>query len=154
MQDFYLQNHWNTLPKSWTNTLNTVQPCQLAALLCNDQATESPNRIIWPLSLLCLQNLVKQSSIVRCPIQKSTRTPSTYTHPKLRHIFSKHVKHKKRHEIEQMSAECYRTARECNVQYVVDVGAGLGHLARLLGFGYGLKVCCLEEQPALSKQAT
>lgn len=38
-------------------------------------------------------------------------------------------------------------------QYVVDVGSGLGHLARLLAYGYDLKVCCLEAQENLSCQA-
>jgi len=44
-------------------------------------------------------------------------------------------------------------ARMESCQYVVDVGSGLGHLARLLAYGYGLKVCCLEAQENLSCQA-
>jgi protein-L-isoaspartate O-methyltransferase len=38
-------------------------------------------------------------------------------------------------------------------QYIVDIGSGLGHLARLLAYGYGLKVCCLEAQENLSHEA-
>jgi cyclopropane fatty-acyl-phospholipid synthase-like methyltransferase len=32
----------------------------------------------------------------------------------------------------------------CGCHHVVDVGAGLGHLSRLLTFAYGLKVTTVE----------
>lgn len=50
----------------------------------------------------------------------------------------------------QMTANVAQT-KSC--QYIVDVGSGLGHLARLLAYGYGLKVCCLEAQENLSREA-
>nr|CAD7568129.1 unnamed protein product [Timema californicum] len=74
-------------------------------------------------------------------------------HPKLTNVFTKHVKPKKRHEIFKMAQIVARTARVQRCHQVVDVGSGLGHLARMLTYGFGLKVCCLEAQDTLSTQA-
>lgn len=75
-------------------------------------------------------------------------------HPKLRTMLTKkNIKEKKRHEIEKMSELTARIAHENNIKYIVDFGAGLGHLARSLTYGYRLKVCCLEQQVILTDQA-
>ncbi|XP_021920504.1 protein RRNAD1-like isoform X2 [Zootermopsis nevadensis] len=74
-------------------------------------------------------------------------------HPKLQYAFRKHVKPKKQHEISRMAQVTASVAQSESCHYVVDVGSGLGHLARLLAYGYGLKVCCLEAQENLSSQA-
>lgn len=79
--------------------------------------------------------------------------PSITNHPKLKQIFTKHVKPKKRHEVEKMSRVCKEVADELGIEYIVDFGAGLGHLSRVLAYGYGLKVCCLEQNAELTKQA-
>lgn len=76
-----------------------------------------------------------------------------YHHPKLKTLFRKRIKPKKQHEIERMAALCAATAAECKVEYVLDFGAGLGHLSRFLGYGYGLNVCCLEQQKQLTDEA-
>lgn len=75
-------------------------------------------------------------------------------HPKTKNILTKkNIKEKKRHEIERMSQLTANIANEYGVKYIVDFGAGLGHLARLLAYGHRLNVCCLEMQIALTKQA-
>lgn len=76
-----------------------------------------------------------------------------YRHAKLKNLFRKRIKPKKQHEIERMAALCSETAASSRVEYVLDFGAGLGHLARVLGYGYGLNVCCLEQQKRLSEEA-
>lgn len=78
--------------------------------------------------------------------------PGLIGHPKFRNLFSKNVKIKKRHEIERMSEICGKTAEKCGVEYVVDVGGGLGHLTRVLAFGQGKRVCCVERQESLNEQ--
>lgn len=76
------------------------------------------------------------------------------THKKLQTFLTKkNIKEKKRHEIEKMSQLTARIAKDCGVQYIVDFGAGSGHLARALAFNFGVKVCCLEQQAALTEQA-
>ncbi|GLH06002.1 Uncharacterized protein GBIM_11531 [Gryllus bimaculatus] len=73
--------------------------------------------------------------------------------PKYSHIFMKHVKPKKRHEVALMAKITAETAKSTGCSYVVDVGSGLGHLARMLAYGYDLQVCCLEAQHTLAQQA-
>lgn len=65
----------------------------------------------------------------------------------------KKIKAKKQHEIERMGQLTADIAAKLNVKYIVDFGSGLGHLARLLAFGYGLNVCCLEKEHTLTDQA-
>lgn len=65
----------------------------------------------------------------------------------------KSIKEKKRHEIERMGQLTANIAKELGVKYIVDFGSGLGHLARLLAYGYKLNVCCLERDTALTNQA-
>jgi hypothetical protein len=72
---------------------------------------------------------------------------------KLLKLFWKNVKAKKRHEISIMSKICYETAVKTDCFYIVDIGSGLGHLSRLLNYGYGFKVCTIEAQEVLSQQA-
>ena len=52
-----------------------------------------------------------------------------------------------------MAYLCATSARKQNIDYVIDFGSGLGHLARLLSYGYGVKVCGIEQQLALTEQA-
>lgn len=51
-----------------------------------------------------------------------------------------------------MAALCKHIHTETPVDFIVDFGAGLGHLARVLGYAYNIKVCCLEMQNELNRQ--
>lgn len=79
--------------------------------------------------------------------------PMCYYHPKLKNLFRKRIKPKKQHEIERIAALCATTAIDCQVNHILDFGAGLGHLSRVLGYGYGLNVCCLEQQKEFTEEA-
>lgn len=68
-------------------------------------------------------------------------------------LTKKNIKEKKRHEIEKLSQLTAQIADSSDVKYIVDFGAGLGHLARSLSFNFGLKVCCLEQDTSLTEQA-
>lgn len=68
-------------------------------------------------------------------------------------LMKKKIKAKKQHEIERMGQLTAEIASKLNVNYIVDFGSGLGHLARLLAYGYGLNVCCLEKENTLTDQA-
>lgn len=48
---------------------------------------------------------------------------------------------------------CYKLATKTNCYYIIDVGSGIGHLSRMLSYGYGLKVCGLEAQKYLTDEA-
>lgn len=147
----------------------------MADLLAAEQCT-APR--LWPLSLLALQALLRRLCISRQPTQfdynhvcgeiskwnrfelqiflcfQNVVDVNNNLSNKLQTILmKKNIKEKKRHEIEKMSQLTARIAKDCDVQYIVDFGAGLGHLARALAFNYGAKVCCLEQQLALTEQA-
>ncbi|XP_059173577.1 methyltransferase-like protein 25B isoform X2 [Physella acuta] len=62
----------------------------------------------------------------------------------MQHIFRKHVKLKKQHEISKLGQVINLLSHACVSRNVVDVGAGLGHLSRLLTFQYSLKVTTIE----------
>ncbi|XP_041369668.1 protein RRNAD1-like [Gigantopelta aegis] len=62
----------------------------------------------------------------------------------MEHIFRKHVKPKKQHEIQRLSKVISLLCDHCNSSQVIDVGAGLGHLSRLLTFAYNVKVTTVE----------
>ncbi|XP_071445460.1 methyltransferase-like protein 25B [Hetaerina americana] len=68
-------------------------------------------------------------------------------------VFRKHVTPKKMHEIDKMAKVVCQLAADTHAMHVVDVGSGLGHLARLLSYGHGLSVCCIEAQETLSSRA-
>ncbi|KAJ8966003.1 hypothetical protein NQ314_003781 [Rhamnusium bicolor] len=48
-----------------------------------------------------------------------------------------------------MARICYETALKSNCFYLVDIGSGLGHLSRMLSYGYGFKVCTFEADTSL-----
>lgn len=52
-----------------------------------------------------------------------------------------------------MAALCKQIYTENPVDFVIDFGAGLGHLGRVLGYAYNIKVCALEMQNDLNKNA-
>lgn len=150
-QDFFVDNHWDKLPQSWKHFLKNVSAQTLVTLL-------DPNAInykeVWPLSLLSLKSAFKHLNINReMQYTTSSKLNPFLSNPKLQNIFKKHVKPKKRHEVQIMSEICSDTAKKCQVDYIVDFGAGLGHLSRKLAYGYQLKVCCLEQQTELTNQA-
>ena len=69
------------------------------------------------------------------------------------HVFHKHIKPKKRHELFRLGQTCSLVSAATNCQTVLDIGGGMGHLSRLLNFGYGLNVICLECNENLGEQA-
>lgn len=83
------------------------------------------------------------------------RQEFTYTiHPKISTILTKkNIKEKKRHEIERMSQLTAAVAKANSLDYIVDFGSGAGHIARLLSYGYGYSVVCLEKEIALIDRA-
>ncbi|KAJ6633086.1 Methyltransferase-like protein 25B [Pseudolycoriella hygida] len=155
--DFYTAEHWNKLPMTWKSVFEKIEP-EILTDLFKTRFDPSADRIVWPLSILCLRSLIQKLSISRdCHVfdekRKCLPEPMCYFHPKLRNLFRKRIKSKKQHEIERMAALCAKTAVDCDVKYVLDFGSGLGHLSRVLGYGYGLNVCCLEQQKELTEEA-
>ncbi|XP_066586113.1 methyltransferase-like protein 25B isoform X2 [Prorops nasuta] len=150
--DFFQDELWAKLPKSWTNVLEDVSPEEFGVWLMGGKC----NRV-WPLSLLTLRRMANVLQIcrdhlhpvsVRCcqgPIKKeeNNNTDLNNLYDNFNKQFIKRVKQKKQHEIEKIA----------QVRVMLDIGAGMGHLARALAFKYGLFVTCVEQESVLSRQA-
>ncbi|GAB0090253.1 protein RRNAD1 [Sergentomyia squamirostris] len=154
--DFYVENHWQRLPQSWqaTFTSGNFDIRELSYLLGYEYGSKDQRRTVFPLSLLSLKSVSDILSISRKQSKTQENASSgLLENPKFRNLFTRHVKIKKRHEIDHMSSVCERLARKSRVHHIIDVGAGQGHLARVLAFKYGLRVCCVEKQDDLNAQA-
>lgn len=67
-------------------------------------------------------------------------------HKLLQHVFRRHLKPKKQHEVARLSLVAGLVARTTCDGVMVDVGSGQGHLSRLLAYGHDVRVVCLEAQ--------
>lgn len=67
-------------------------------------------------------------------------------HKLLQHVFRRHLKPKKQHEIARLALIAGQVARGACDGVMIDVGSGQGHLSRLLAYGHNVRVVCLEAQ--------
>ncbi|XP_050073104.1 methyltransferase-like protein 25B [Anopheles maculipalpis] len=150
--DFFDQNHWNNLPPSWIRCFATIPIQQLPELLFFEGRKSEAN--VWPLSVLALRSLFWRLVHTRTkPAVKSHTKPTSYVYHKHSGLFKKSVKLKKRHEIEEFANDCSRESIENIGSTLVDIGSGQGNLARTLAYGYGFRVCCLEQNGSFVKVA-
>ena len=145
--DYYTEDHWNQLPLSWRTAFQDLEDVDQLADLLNERSSQTSS-VVLPLSLLALKKCMQKL----CASRKVEKEPAKAV-PKHMNYLYKQVKQKKVHEIQRMAGLTAETAKRCNTKYVVDFGAGLGHLARNLSFEHGIRVCCLEQQETLSKEA-
>ncbi|XP_065368615.1 methyltransferase-like protein 25B [Calliphora vicina] len=154
VSDFYVDDHWSKLPTLWRDCFQDLPPDHLSYLLDTSNADVQDVCRVWLLSLLALKKAFKELCVKRQQnCEHVLPRSSLLDHPKLKHIFIKGVKPKKRHELEYMAALCKKICTENPVDFVIDFGAGLGHLARVLGYAYNIKVCGLEMQTKLNGNA-
>ncbi|KAH8365221.1 hypothetical protein KR084_006267 [Drosophila pseudotakahashii] len=149
--DFFLDDHWSKLPETWLARLENIPLETLADLL-----EDHDHQLNWPVDLMDLKQELQQLCVDRAPrnkVENSFPCP-LLDHPKLKYMFLKRVKPKKHHEVTRMAEVCALSNQRTPVDFIVDFGAGVGHLARILGYGYGLQVCCFEMQPDLNQQAS
>ena len=65
-------------------------------------------------------------------------------HKNLQHVFRKHVKPKKQHEIARLGSLVKSVSESRNITQIVDVGSGVGHLSRLLAYAHNLKTVSID----------
>ncbi|XP_056633779.1 methyltransferase-like protein 25B [Diorhabda sublineata] len=141
VSDFYLENHWSKLPKSWQYFFEDIDINELSNIL---DLSKSIKKKICPLALLCIRCLMMKYTLRRKSKLISKTPIYNFENNKFMNFFWKNVKLKKRHEIDVMAKQCYKSAEETDCFYIVDIGSGLGHLSRMLSYGYGFKVCTFE----------
>lgn len=189
--DFFLEDHWESLPSSWRSILATISPSELADWLDPCQTVSKTK--VWPLSLLAFKEIVGRLSLERRPVKNLenvrdflgssslnvTNSPSSEgyvngpctpplswefesellseaggQHSSLGHVFRKHVKPKKQYEMCRMAKLVSSVSSVTGVGQVLDIGAGVGHLARYLCYNNSLAVGCVDGNINLTGAAT
>ncbi|XP_059121568.1 methyltransferase-like protein 25B isoform X1 [Peromyscus eremicus] len=155
--EFFTNSLWNTLPSSWQEALDGLNPPQLATLLLGmpREGEEIRYRSVWPLTLLALKSTACALAFTRTP---GFQTPSEFLEnpsqsSRLTAPFRKHVKPKKQHEIRRLGELVKKLSDLTGCTQVVDVGSGQGHLSRFMSLGLGLMVKSLEGNQRLVKRA-
>ncbi|XP_072316482.1 methyltransferase-like protein 25B [Eucyclogobius newberryi] len=162
--EFFTEDLWQTLPSSWQSTLKHLSFPQIADLLLDATCQDRRYPSVWPLSLLAFRATSHALAFPRKDthirdIATGTVKPEEFQENQsqsslLGHIFRKHVKPKKQHEIRKLGALVKRICDETGCSRVVDVGSGQGHLTRFLSYGLGLSVTAIEADRHLVSMAT
>ncbi|KAF2364002.1 Methyltransferase domain [Trinorchestia longiramus] len=74
-------------------------------------------------------------------------------HTLLSHVFRRHLKPKKQHEVARHALVAAMAARATRCQVTADIGGGCGHLARLMAYGYNMEVVCVDREQEFVKGA-
>lgn len=162
--EFFTEDLWHTLPPSWQSTLKDLSYPQLADLLLDATLQDRKYPSVWPLSLLAFRASAHALAFPRADDHNRDTFPGTVkpeefqqNHSQsalLGHIFRKHVKPKKQHEIRNLGTLVKQICDMTNCSRVVDVGSGQGHLTRFLSYGLGLSVTAIEADQHLVSMAT
>ncbi|XP_076667976.1 methyltransferase-like protein 25B [Andrena cerasifolii] len=174
--DFFEEKLWEKLPESWRLALYDTSPQEFGEWMSGDILRTRT----WPLSLLALRQVINTlqinrnhgdpESVLSCEFSKSKARNNKHNEKfeahskeacdnlyskdnKFNNLFSKHIKKKKRYEIQEIAQVCADCAHESNCKCIVDIGSGMGHLARTLSFQYGLCVTCVEQDCTLLQHA-
>ncbi|XP_027868608.1 methyltransferase-like protein 25B [Xiphophorus couchianus] len=162
--EFFTENLWQTLPSTWQAVLQDISYPQTAELLLDDSQEDRRYPSVWPLSLLafratahalafpreCRPDRGKVAASVKPDEFLENQSQSSL----LGHIFRKHVKPKKQHEIRKLGMLVKQLCDHTGCRRVVDVGSGQGHLTRFLSFGLGLSVTAIEADHTLAAMAS
>jgi len=170
--DFFIDSHWKHLPSSWKDVLTNITPHDLANWLDHKEIPKYKEP--WPLSLLALKQTIKHLSLDRRPVENlnSVKTflkipentnswefesellsESGGQHASLKHVFRKHVKPKKQYEMCRLSKLTSTISNTVNIDKVLDIGSGVGHLSRYLCYNNKLQVACVDGDDKLTHSA-
>ncbi|XP_047217262.1 protein RRNAD1 [Girardinichthys multiradiatus] len=162
--EFFTENLWQTLPSTWQAVLQDLSYPQTADLLLDASHEDRRYPSVWPLSLLafratahalaypreCGPDQGRVAALVKPDEFLENQSQSSL----LGHIFRKHVKPKKQHEIRKLGMLVKQLCDQTGCRRVVDVGSGQGHLTRFLSFGLGLSVTAIEADHTLVAMAS
>ncbi|KAG9276603.1 protein RRNAD1 [Astyanax mexicanus] len=165
--EFFSENLWDTLPEGWQKALSDLTTPQIADLLLDNKIKSRIYPSVWPLSLLALRATAHTLAFPRTfsdhyvveedtvgPVKPEEFLSNSSQSALLAHIFRKHVKPKKQHEIRKLGMLVKQLCDQTQCSNVVDVGSGQGHLTRFLSFGLGLDVTGIEADPNLVSMAS
>ena len=78
---------------------------------------------------------------------------SSKHHQSLKHVFRKHVKPKKQYELCRLGKLASVVAGSLDLNKVLDIGSGVGHLSRYLCYNHKLSVACVDGDNSLTVSA-
>ncbi|XP_078001200.1 methyltransferase-like protein 25B [Glandiceps talaboti] len=153
--EFFVKDHWSNLPRTWLTVLEDLDTVDISCMLLESPRDDRSIKYskVWPLSLLAYRATVHAIALRRTPQDGRDddavehllkKTSTSYEH--LSRHYRRHVKPKKQYEICRLARLIHETCQKSDCNNVVDVGAGMGHLTRLLSFGYGLHVTTVEAE--------
>ncbi|XP_041798711.1 protein RRNAD1 isoform X3 [Chelmon rostratus] len=162
--EFFTEDLWHTLPSTWLPVLQDLSYPQIADLLLDAKHGDRRYPSVWPLSLLAFRATAHALAFPRDRRPERGRAagsgkPDEFLENQsqsslLGHIFRKHVKPKKQHEIRKLGTLVKQLCDQTDCSRVVDVGSGQGHLTRFLSFGLGLSVTAIEADHTLVAMAS
>ncbi|XP_042372849.1 protein RRNAD1-like, partial [Plectropomus leopardus] len=134
--EFFTEDLWQTLPVSWQPALQDLTYPQIADLLLDAAHGERKYPSVWPLSLLAFRATAHALAFPRENRRERERggaagslKPEEFLENQsqsslLGHIFRKHVKPKKQHEIRKLGMLVKTLCERAECSRVVDVGSG------------------------------
>jgi hypothetical protein len=132
--EYHVADHGKRLQPGWAAALAATPLATTVARLLSpgtcDRTLPGP---VWPLSLQAFAALCQQCALDRHP------PPSVPTAP-LDPLLVSGLSVKKRHEVARLLPLLGRVAAATGARLVVDVGGGVGHLARAVAYTLGLDV--------------
>uniref|UniRef100_A0A672FQP0 Methyltransferase domain-containing protein n=1 Tax=Salarias fasciatus TaxID=181472 RepID=A0A672FQP0_SALFA len=157
--EFFTEDLWSSLPSGWQHALQDLTYPQVADLLLDVAQENRRYPSVWPLSLLAFRATAHGLAFPRRSRSSGSVKPEEFLEngsqsSLLGHIFRKHVKPKKQHEIRRLGTLVQRLCERTACLRVVDVGSGQGHLTRFMSFGLGLSVTAVEADRDLVATAT
>ena len=165
--DFFVDNHWARISSNWRAFIDKADTQDLAFMLDLEGQLEWPSNKVWPLEILCLKSAIKTYSLDRKPVEQhelrvllglqscKSKWPSGFKEAfdDLHHVFRRHIKPKKEHEIVRMAQVALMQKELTQSTTRIDIGAGQGHLSRLLAFAHHFNVFCMDAEKDFSQAA-
>ncbi|MEQ2303344.1 hypothetical protein AMECASPLE_015827 [Ameca splendens] len=132
--EFFTENLWQMLPRTWQAVLQDLSYPQTADLLLDASHEDRRYPSVWPLSLLAFRATAHALAFPReCRPDRGrvagSVKPDEFLENQsqsslLGHIFRKHVKPKKQHEIRKLGMLVKQLCDQTGCRRVVDVGSG------------------------------
>ncbi|CAI5437684.1 unnamed protein product [Caenorhabditis angaria] len=163
--EYFSNANFEKLPKSWRKFITEVQLNDLI-----DLVNLRKIGTILPLSIICLCQLLRRLTFSRKMVEspeemeifwkgeediRNIASCSKFRVITSEDIFRKRIKIKKQHEIDRI-VELVRQIQENNseIESLVDIGAGIGHLSRIIAVQNNLAVFAVEGNEQFTISAT
>uniref|UniRef100_M1C027 Methyltransferase domain-containing protein n=1 Tax=Solanum tuberosum TaxID=4113 RepID=M1C027_SOLTU len=134
--NFFKDRLWEPVDKEWMDCLRKESVGNLLRI---------PSGVVqdhWPGSLKEFILTLRSLSLSR--EQADFQEFSGMHIASLNNVLAQGMNHKKKHEVEALSALVSLVAKQVGARTVVDVGAGQGYLAQVLAFDYQLSVIAID----------